>query len=146
VKNYRITVNGNVYTATVESLDGAAPPVAVAPAPVAVAPAPVPTPAPVAPSPASVAIAAPAPTPAPPPEPAPAAPGSGTKVESPMPGTVFKCLVNVGDSVSVNQVVAILEAMKMENEIAAPVAGTITSIVSPPGTSVNAGDVLMTIE
>lgn len=154
MKNYRITVNGNVYNATVESLDGSAPvavapaPVVVAPAPVVVAPAPVvAAPAAVAPAPAPVAPP-PAPTPTPTPTPAavPTAPGSGTKVESPMPGTVFKCLVNVGDSVSVNQVVAILEAMKMENEIAAPVAGTITSIVSPPGTSVNAGDVLMTIE
>jgi len=142
VKTYRITVNGNVYTATVESLDGSAPVVQVAPAPVAAPVAPAPTPAPVAPH---VPMAA-APTPAAPPAPAPAAIGNGTKVESPMPGTVFKYLVNVGDTVTQNQVIAILEAMKMENEIAAPVAGTISSIIAAAGSSVNAGDVLMTIE
>ena len=152
MKNYKITINGNVYNATVEAADAAAVFTAPAPAPVA---APAPAPAPVAP-PSAPVVAAPAPAPvappsapapAPTPEPAPAAaPGAGTKVESPMPGTVFKYLVNVGDMVSHHQVIAILEAMKMENEIVAPVAGKITSIVTPAGASVNAGDVLVTIE
>jgi len=71
---------------------------------------------------------------------------SSITLKSPMPGTVFKYLVNVGDVVAQNQVIAILEAMKMENEIAAPVAGTISSIVAAAGSSVNAGDVLVTIE
>jgi len=58
----------------------------------------------------------------------------------------MKYLVNTGDTVSVHQVVAILEAMKMENEIVAPVAGKVTSIVTAAGSPVNAGDVLLTIE
>jgi len=142
VKTYRITVNGNVYTATVESLDVAVPADSVLAAPVV---------APVATTPAPPIVPAPPPavqTPVstPKPIPTPVAVGQGTKVESPMPGTVFKYLVNVGDTVSQNQVIAILEAMKMENEITAPVTGTISSIVAPAGSSVNAGDTLVTIE
>jgi len=133
MKNYKITINGNVYNATVEP---ASPHGAVVSAP--------------APMPAAPVVAAPAPTSSPVPTPTPPATsstaGSGTKVESPMPGTIIKYLVNTGDTVSLHQVVAILEAMKMENEIVAPVAGKITSIVITAGSPVNAGDVLLTIE
>ena len=144
MKNYKITINGNVYTATVEPMGAATvqqAPVAPAPAPVAVAPAPMP--APVAPAPTPAPAPAPAPVPS---APAPPVTGSGTKVDSPMPGTVLKYLVDAGDNVTVNQVVAILEAMKMENEIVAPVAGKVTSIVAAAGSPVNAGDVLFIIE
>jgi len=148
MRNYRITINGNVYNATVEQVGVHAPvapvPVAAPPAPIAPVPAPVPvaaapTPAPVAPPPAPAPVkAAPAP--------APVAVGGGTKVDSPMPGTVMKYFVSVGDMVEHHQVLAILEAMKMENEIVAPVSGKVTSIVTPAGSPVNAGDVLLTIE
>jgi biotin carboxyl carrier protein len=62
-----------------------------------------------------------------------------------MPGTVLKINVAVGDTVSEGQAVVILEAMKMENEIAAPSSGTVASIVVSQGASVNSGDVLITL-
>jgi len=144
MKNYKITINGNVYNATVEPAGANAPVIATTPA---VQAAPVAATAPVV-QPATAPVAA-APAPAPQaavPAPAPVPSGSGTKVESPMPGTVMKYTVNVGDTVSHHQVVAILEAMKMENEIVAPVAGKVTAIVTAAGSPVNAGDVLLTIE
>jgi len=131
MKNYKITINGNVYNAVVEEANGFAAPAAPA-APVAVqaAPAPVAAPEPAAPNPAPVA----------------SAPGSGMKVEAPMPGTILRYVVNVGDTVAVNQVITILEAMKMENEIVTPVAGKVSSIVAAAGSSVSSGDILFTIE
>ena len=72
--------------------------------------------------------------------------GAGSiKVEAPMPGTVLKLNVKVGDSVEEGQAVVILEAMKMENEIVAPKAGTVASIEAAQGASVNSGDVLITL-
>ncbi|MDR2899035.1 MAG: biotin/lipoyl-binding protein [Clostridiales bacterium] len=137
MKNYKITVNGNVYNVTVEEGSVNAAPVAI-PMPVQQAP----QPAPVQQTPAKAA-----PAPAPAPKPAPAAPVTtgGTPVDAPMPGTVVKYAVNVGDTVSQHQVVAILEAMKMENEIVAPVSGTVKAINIQTGASVNSGDVLMII-
>ncbi len=108
MKNYRITVNGTSYDVSVEELSGGAAPVA---APVAAAP-----------------VAAPAPAAAPA-APAPAAGGAGSvKVSSPMPGKILAVKANVGDSVKKGQVILILEAMKMENEVVAPEDGTIASI------------------
>ena len=139
MKNYKITINGNVYNATVEEAGGFAAPVA-APVAVAAPPALVATPAPVAAPPAPVAApVAQAPV-------VTSTPGAGTKVDAPMPGTVLRYSVNVGDTVAVNQVVAILEAMKMENEIVTPVAGKVSSIVAAAGSSVSSGDVLLTVE
>ena len=126
-KNYRITVNGVVYDVCVEET-GAAPAVPYA------APAP---------APAAAAPAAPAPAPA---AAAPAAPGAGSPVKAPMNGTILRVNVKVGDTVKKNDVLCILEAMKMENEIFAPQDGTITSVVATQGTSVNADDVLVTIQ
>ena len=62
-----------------------------------------------------------------------------------MPGNILDIKVNVGDKVSANQVVVILEAMKMENEIVTPVAGTVASINVTKGQTVASGDVLVTI-
>lgn len=81
---------------------------------------------------------------------APAAPKASTgagsiKVESPMPGTILKVNVKVGDKVDEGQAVIMLEAMKMENEIVAPKAGTVASIDVNQGDSVNSGDVLITL-
>jgi biotin carboxyl carrier protein len=63
-----------------------------------------------------------------------------------MPGTVLDIKVNVGDSVSANQVVIILEAMKMENEIVTPNGGKVSSINVAKGDTVNSGDVMITVQ
>ena len=123
MKNYRITVNGTSYDVSVEELSGGA----VSAAPVAAAP-----------------VAAPAP--AAPAAPAPAAGGAGSiKVSSPMPGKILAVKANVGDSVKKGQVILILEAMKMENEVVAPEDGTIASIDVTVGASVESGDTLATL-
>lgn len=125
MKNYRITVNGTSYDVSVEELSGGAAPVA---APVAAAP-----------------VAAPAPAAAPA-APAPAAGGAGSvKVSSSMPGKILAVKANVGDSVKKGQVILILEAMKMENEVVAPEDGTIASIDVTVGASVESGDTLATL-
>ncbi len=129
MKNYRITVNGNTYDVQVEELGASQAPVAPA-APQASAPAATPAPA----------------TPAPAPQASdPAATGEGEKVTAPMPGNILDIKVNVGDSVAANQVVVVLEAMKMENDIVTPVAGTVTAINVTKGQAVNSGDVLITV-
>lgn len=134
-KVIRITFEGKTYDVEVEVLGNAAP-AAVAPvAPVApVAAAPV----------AAAPIAAPAAA-APAPAPAAAPAGEGTPVPSPMMGIVFKLKVKVGDKVTKNQEVAVLEAMKMENSIVCPCDGTVTSIAVKEQDSVTEGQVLMTI-
>ena len=122
MKSYRITVNGTVYDVQVEETSGGAAPTA-----------------------APVQSAAPAPAPAAAPAPAPAASGSGTPVTAPMPGNILDIKVNVGDSVKENQVVIILEAMKMENEIITSVAGKVTGINVTKGQTVASGDTLITV-
>ena len=77
---------------------------------------------------------------------APAATGEGEAISSPMPGTILEVKVNVGDSVKKGQVLMILEAMKMENEIMAGTDGVITSIGVTKGASVQTGDALCTIK
>ena len=114
MKTYKVTVNGTAYEVTLEVVDKAS----VNTAPV-VAPAPVAAPAPAA---------------------APAAAG-GETVKSPMPGNILAVNVNNGDSVKKGQVLLILEAMKMENEIMAPVDGVVSNIVTK-GSSVETGAVL----
>lgn len=130
MKKYNVTVNGVVYEVLVEEADGA------------VASAPVASPAP---------VAAPTPAPAPKaPAAAPAAPkASGAKgnikVTAPMPGTILKLNVQVGDTLKANDLVCILEAMKMENEIFTAEGGVVKSIEAAQGASVNAGDVIITL-
>lgn len=63
-----------------------------------------------------------------------------------MPGTVLDVKVTEGQAVNAGDTVLILEAMKMENEIAAPAAGTVDKIVAAKGASVNSGDVLITLK
>ena len=70
--------------------------------------------------------------------------GSGT-VTVPMQGTIVKVLVAVGDTVEVGQAVCVLEAMKMENNIAADNAGTVAEVKVEPGQAVGAGDVVAVI-
>jgi glutaconyl-CoA/methylmalonyl-CoA decarboxylase subunit gamma len=129
MKKYNVTVNGVVYEVVVEEADNSAAPAAAA-APVA-APAPAPVAAPKA--------AAPAPAPK-----ASGAQGS-IKVVAPMPGTILKLNVKVGDTLKANDLVCILEAMKMENEIFTAEGGVVKSIESAQGASVNAGDVIITL-
>lgn len=122
MKNYRITVNGNVYDVTVEET-GSMPsaPVAAAPAAVKAAPAP---------------KAAPA---------ASAGSQGAVKINAPMPGKVLSVKAPVGTAVTKGQVIMVLEAMKMENEIVAPQDGTVASIDAAEGSSVEAGAVLATL-
>ncbi len=126
MKRFNITVNGKAYDVAVEELDPNAAPVAVAPAPKAATPAPAAAPAPVQEAPAAVQ-------------------GEGEEVCAPMPGTILDVKVNNGDTVSRGQVVMILEAMKMENDIVATCDGTITSVMAVKGDLVESGDVLVTI-
>lgn len=69
----------------------------------------------------------------------------GTQVTSPMPGTILAVPVQLGDTVKAGQAVAVLEAMKMENDIPAPVDGKITHIAVAKGASVETGSLLCTI-
>ena len=62
-----------------------------------------------------------------------------------MQGTIIKVLVGVGDTVEVGQAVTVLEAMKMENNITAETAGTVTEVKVKPGDAVGAGDVVIVI-
>ena len=117
MKKYNVNVNGTAYEVTVEEVVGGA-----APAPVAAAPA-------AAPAPAPVAVPA----------------GAGEQVKSPMPGNILSVNVNVGDTVAEGQVLMILEAMKMENEIVAPQDGTVASINVNKGDSVEAGQTLASL-
>lgn len=122
MKNYTITVNGNVYDVTVEeNAAGAAPVVAAAPA--------VPKAAPVA------APAAPA---------APAGAGS-IEVKAGAAGKVFKLEASVGQSVKKGDAVVIIEAMKMEIPVVAPEDGTVASINVAVGDAIESGAVLATL-
>lgn len=131
LRKFKISVDGKEYLVEMEEIGGA---------PVS-APAPIPT----------VAAEAAIPEAQTAPEPAPAeasvAPVSAgaDAMSAPMPGTILKILVNVGDTVSENQPLMILEAMKMENEIVANSAGTVSAIHTKEGQVVNAGDALITI-
>ena len=76
---------------------------------------------------------------------APTAPANGQKVESPMPGTILDVRVKVGDSVKQGDVVMILEAMKMENEILATCDGTIADVIVQKSSTVDSGALLVVI-
>ena len=126
MKNYTITVNGNVYEVTVEEgfTGAASAPKAAAPAPKAAPKA--------------------APAAAPKAAPAPAAAGS-VAVTAPMPGKILGVKASAGQAVKRGQVLLILEAMKMENEIVAPQDGTVATINVAVGDSVEPGATLATL-
>ena len=129
---YKITLKGRTYEVEVEAgkamlldeyeaiVPSAAPAAPVAPA---AAPAPVATPAPAA----------------------PAVTGAGEAVKAPMPGKILKVNVSAGQAVKEGEVLCILEAMKMENEIMAPKAGTVTQVLVSKGSTVDTGAPLVVI-
>ena len=75
-----------------------------------------------------------------------AAPGAAETISAPMPGTIVGVNVKVGDSFKRGQVLLVLEAMKMENEILAPRDGRVVNLNTQKGASVNSGDVLIAFE
>lgn len=79
------------------------------------------------------------------PAPAPVQAGSGAKVLAPLPGTISDVPVKVGDAVAIGDTVIVLEAMKMQNNIEAEVAGTVTSVLVAKGDTVMEGAPLVTI-
>lgn len=116
MKKYRVNVNGTVYEVELEEITGGA---AAAPA----------------------AAAAPVATPA-----APAsAPAGGEQITSPMPGNILSVNVSTGDTVKKGQVLMILEAMKMENEIMSPCDGKVVSVSVAKGAAVESGTLLCVI-
>lgn len=118
MKNYKITVNGTEYDVAVEEVTDAA----VASSPVKAAPA--------------------KKTPA---KKTASGTQGGIKVMAPMPGKILAIKAKVGQSVKKGEVIMLLEAMKMENEIVAPEDGTVASIDTSEGASVEAGTVLATL-
>jgi len=128
MKQYKVTVNGQSYDVSVEEVGAAS---ARTPA------------SPGAPAPASAAAPAPVQHASPAPA-AAAAPSAGSiSVKAPMPGTVMSFKVTVGQEVKRGDVLLILEAMKMENEIVAPQAGRVAALRVPASASVNTGDPLV---
>jgi biotin carboxyl carrier protein len=131
MSKYRITLDGKTYEMDVELIGegGAVKPVAKK-------------------AESAVPVSAPAAVSA-----APAAPAkqaqpevSSGSVVAPMPGTVIKIVKNAGDEVKAGELVLILEAMKMENEISSPVSGVISAINCTAGGTVNGGDVLFEVK
>ena len=123
MKYYNITVNGVAYSVSVEETAAGAAPVAAVPA------------APKAPAaPAAAPKAA-----------APAGAAGAVSVKAPMPGNILDVKVAAGASVKAGDVLVILEAMKMENEIVAPQDGTVASVNVHKGDTVNSGDVLVSM-
>lgn len=117
MKNYKVIVNGTAYEVAVEEISAAD----VKTAPVAQAAAPAPAAAPVA------------------------APAGGEKVTAPMPGTILDVKVTEGQAVKSGDVLVILEAMKMENEILAPCDGTVAGLSVAKGASVDSGAVICSV-
>ncbi len=132
VRRFRITINGKVFEVEAQELGQEVQ--QQAPATPAV---PTPSLAPARPATASAPASA---------QPkAQATGGAGTRIEAPLPGLVLDVKVKEGDPVSSGQVLVILEAMKMENEIVAPEDGTVGQIAVGKGDSVSSGDVLVVL-
>ena len=116
MKKYRVTVNGTVYEVELEELTGAAPAPVSAPAASAAAPAPA------------------------------AAPAAGEQITAPMPGTILAVNVSAGQAVKKGEVLMILEAMKMENEIMCPRDGVVASVHTFKGSAVESGALLCVLQ
>ena len=124
MRNFVITVNGTQYEVAVEEVAAGAAPVAAAPAA-----------APAAPKAAPAAKKA-----------APVAAVAGEKGAAPMPGNIGDVKVQVGASVKKGDVLVVLEAMKMENEIMAPRDAKVAQVLAAKGAAVNTGDALVVLE
>ncbi|MBQ8624147.1 MAG: biotin/lipoyl-binding protein [Oscillospiraceae bacterium] len=116
MKHYRVNLNGTNYEVAIEEISAAE-----------------------AQSAAKAPAAAPAAAPV-------SAPAGATTVSAPMPGTILSVNVTAGQTVNEGDILMILEAMKMENEIMAPKSGKIVSVGTTKGASVKTGDVLCVIE
>ena len=126
MKNYKITVNGTTYDVAVEEVGaGAAPSVS---------------------APVSAPVASPAPAAAPAAKPAASGSQGSVVVSAPMPGKILAVKTEVGKDVKKGDVLLVLEAMKMENEIVAPEDGTVASVDVTVGASVESGDTLATLD
>ena len=133
---YKVTLNGRTYEVEVEAgkamlLDEYE--------------AIVPTAAPAAPAAAPAPVAAPAAAPAPAPAAAAAAPVAGEAVTAPMPDNILKVNVTAGQAVKEGDVLVVLEAMKMENEILAPKACTVKQVLVSKGSTVDTGATLVVL-
>ena len=137
MRKFHIKVNGIPYEVEVEEAAAGA---VFAPQPTVPAAAPAAAPAQAAPT-VAQAPAAPAPAPAP-----AAAPVGGEQIKAPMPGTVLSIKTSVGAQVKRGDVLLILEAMKMENEIVAPKDGSVAQILVQAGASVNSGDAMVVLQ
>ena len=125
MKKFNVTVNGTVYEVEVNEVGGAAP--VADPAPKAAAPAPK-----AAPAAAPAAAAAPVPA------------GAQT-VDCPMPGKILSVAVTAGQAVKKGEVLCILEAMKMQNEIVAPHDATVAEVRVAANQTVATGDALVVL-
>ena len=131
---YKVTLNNRIYEVEVEAgkamlLSEYEAVSHAAPAPVAAAPVAAPAAAPAAAAPAA----------------APVVVGAGEQVCAPMPGTIVRVNVSQGQAVKAGDVLCVLEAMNIENDITAPKAGTVTQVIAAKGSSVSSGDVLIVI-
>ena len=135
LRKFKIAIDGKEYLVEMEELTQGQPAPMAPPAQQVVQPVAQPTAQPT-PEPAAAPTPAPAPTPT----------AGADAIDAPMPGTILKILANVGDQVTANQPVLILEAMKMENEIVAPKDGVVTAIHVNAGDMVNPGQPLITID
>ena len=125
MKKFNIKVNGKAYEVEVEEVGSSAPSFTAPAAPAVSAPV-------------NETKSAPAPAPAP-------VKAGSSSIKAPMPGTINAVKVTAGESIKKGQVVAVLEAMKMENEIMAPEDAVVASVAVSQGQSVNTGDVIVTL-
>lgn len=135
MKKFKVTVNGKAYEVEVEEMGGAP---AAAPAPQVAA-----APAPAAPAPTPAAAPAPAATPAP--AVGGPIPEGAITVKAPMPGKISALKAEAGKAVKRGDIILVLEAMKMQNDITATADGTLHEIRVNPGDNVKTGDVLTVI-
>ena len=124
---YVVNLNGKNYEVEVTEQEAVVTNISTAAAAPVAAPAPAATPAPAA-APAAQAVSA-----------------QGTTIPSPMPGSILSVSVSVGQAVKSGDVLMVLEAMKMENDIVAPCDGTVKQILVSKGSTVNTDDVLIVI-
>ena len=135
MKKFKVTVNGKAYEVEDEEMGGAP---AAAPAPQVAA-----APAPAAPAPTPAAAPAPAATPAP--AVGGPIPEGAITVKAPMPGKISALKAEAGKAVKRGDIILVLEAMKMQNDITATADGTLHEIRVNPGDNVKTGDVLAVI-